>query len=196
MRRRSGSFCAGRRTSDVFARAQRRVKARERSCPMKPSPAFDLVDHTGRRVVPASFAPRNPLVFFGFTHCAVVCPRELAKLSRALDLLGNAAEDIQPIYVTVDPARDTEERLRASLAAYPRFLGLRGSAERIEQAKVSFRVFAQPVADRGAPDGYRVPHTAISYLLTPAGEFAQHFPASLTAEELSTKVRRYVHESR
>ena len=163
---------------------------------MKPSPAFDLVDHAGRRAVPASSAPRHPLVFFGFTHCAVVCPRELAKLSRALDLLGNAAEDIQPIYVTVDPARDTEERLRAYLAAYPRFLGLTGSAERIEQAKASFRVFAQPVADPGAPDGYRVPHTAISYLLTPAGEFAQHFPASITAEELSTKVRRYLHESR
>ena len=135
-------------------------------------------------------------MFFGFTHCAVVCPRELAKLSRALDLLGNAAEDVQPIYVTVDPARDTQERLRDYLAAYPRFLGLTGSAERIEQAKASFRVFAQPVADPGAPGGYRVPHTAISYLLTPAGDFAQHFPASITSGELSTKLRRYVHESR
>ena len=134
-------------------------------------------------------------MLFGFTHCAVVCPRELAKLSRALDLLGAAADAIQPIYVTVDPARDTQERLRDYLAAYPRFLGLTGSADRIEQAKASFRVFAQPVADPGAPGAYRVPHTAMSYLLTPAGDFAEHFPASVTAEDLSTRVRRYVHES-
>src|SRR5580658_2457474 len=101
-----------------------------------PLARFELTDHHGRRVTEADFAASFKLVYFGFTHCRVVCPRSLNKLSRALDALGKQAENIQALYITVDPARDTPERMREHLTHnYPRFTGLTGSQEEIDAAK-------------------------------------------------------------
>lgn len=151
--------------------------------------AFDLVDHHGTPVDAGSWAGAWLLVQFGFTSCRVVCPRALAKLTAALDELGDAAEQVRPLYVSVDPDRDTPEVMRAFLtASYPRFTGLTGTAEQVDAAKRAFRVFARRRADPEDPDGYAVPHTAITYLVDPAGRLAHHWPdtadASTIAEEL------------
>src|SRR5882762_1597942 len=89
--------------------------------------SFQLVDHHGRAVTEASYHGRFALLFFGFTHCCVVCPRALTKLSGVLDALGPLADRVQPLYITVDPERDTPDVMRAFLQAYPRFTGLTGS---------------------------------------------------------------------
>lgn len=138
--------------------------------------AYDLVDHFGQPVTERSYAGRFQLIFFGFTHCAVVCPRELAKLTRTLDLLGEGAAQLQPLYISVDPDRDTPARMRAFLADYhPSFVGLTGTHAQVDRAKASFRVFARRKEDAEAPGGYVVPHTAFTYLLDREARYLAHF---------------------
>jgi len=144
---------------------------------------FSLIDEAGRMVDEMSVRGKYTLIFFGFTHCRVVCPRALGKLTRVLDRLGPLAGKVQPLYITVDPERDTPDVLRAFLKEhYPRFIGLTGSREQIDRAKRAFRVFAQR-RDAGAGD-YVIPHTAITYVLDPAGRFIDHWPDSLDEDTL------------
>ena len=154
--------------------------------------SFQLLDHHGRAVTEASYHGGFALLFFGFTHCRVVCPRALAKLSGVLDALGPTADRIQPLYITVDPERDTPEVMRAFLQSWPRFTGLTGSRQQIDEAKRAFRVFAERAADPDDKDGYAVPHTAISYLLDPAGDVVAHFTDALPPDEMIARLKARV----
>jgi protein SCO1 len=159
------------------------------------TPAFTLIDHHGSPVSAESYRGRWMLVFFGFTHCKAVCPRALRRLSDALDALGplgDGAPQVCPLYITVDPDRDSPEVMREFLAAYPRFTGLTGSAEAIEEAKRAFRVFARRRDDPADPDGYAVPHTAITYLISPSGEYADHFTDAVTAADVAAGLRGHL----
>jgi protein SCO1/2 len=141
-----------------------------------PTAEFSLTDQFGRRVDQSTYRGRYLLVYFGFTHCKVVCPRSLSKLSSVLARLGDAASTVTPLYITVDPARDIPEVMRSYLEqSYPRFTGLTGTEAEIEAAKQSFRVFAERKSDDEDPDGYVVPHTAIAYLMSPDGAYLAHF---------------------
>ena len=145
--------------------------------------AFSLVDHHGTPVDAGSWPGRWLLVQFGFTSCRVVCPRALAMLGSALDALDDdVVARVQPLYVSVDPERDTPEVVRAFLeASYPRFTGLTGTPEQVEAAKRTFRVFARRRPDPEDPDGYAVPHTAFTYLVDPGGHLARHWPDTADA---------------
>ena len=129
------------------------------------------------------------LVYFGFTHCKVVCPRSMAKLSQVLDSLGGDADRLTPLYVTVDPARDTPAVMRAYIEANcPRFTGLTGSTEQIDAAKRAFRVFAQRRDDPDDPDGYDVPHSAVAYLMGPDGGYRDHFAESVAQDVVRGRI--------
>jgi protein SCO1 len=154
---------------------------------------FALVDHFGQPANEHSFGQRHLLVFFGFTHCAVVCPRELAKLSAALARLGSLAERIQPLYITVDPQRDDPAAMRACAERYSGgFLGLTGTVAQVEAAKKSYRVFAKPVQDADAPGGYVVPHTAFAYLMAPGGRYLAHLSDSLGVDAVVERLRLHL----
>jgi len=153
-----------------------------------PTTRFSLTDHNGRQVTEADYRGRFLIVYFGFTHCRVVCPRSLTKLSTALAQLGSRADAIVPLYVTVDPQRDTPDVMRRYLEAYPRFTGLTGSLDAIEAAKAAFRVYAQRKADPHDPDGYAVPHTAIAYFMSPDGRYLDHFSDALDEAELVGRI--------
>ncbi|WP_445189020.1 SCO family protein [Pseudonocardia sp. Cha107L01] len=146
---------------------------------------FSLTDHNGTPVTNESYRGRFLVVFFGFTHCRVVCPRALTTLSAVLDELGSRADQFQGLYVTVDPDRDTPATMKAFLEAnYPHFTGLTGTADQIDAAKKEFRVFARRVADPEERDEYVVPHSAITYVLDRSGSFLTHFTESTGADEL------------
>jgi protein SCO1/2 len=114
-----------------------------------------------------------------------VCPAALGLLTRCLDRLGDAADRIQPLYVTVDPDRDTPDVMRQFLGEkYPRFLGLTGSATEIAAAKNDFKVFAQKKLDAAEPDGYSVPHTAFTFILDKQGDYLGHFANGATEDEI------------
>lgn len=152
--------------------------------------AFDLVDHHGTPVDAGSYRGSWLLVQFGFTSCRVVCPRALTKLTAALDRLGDDGGQVRPLYVTVDPERDTPDVMQAFLTtSYPRFTGLTGTPDQIEAAKAAFRVFARRRADPQDPDGYAVPHTAITYLVDPDGRLARHWPDTADAAAITTGLR-------
>jgi protein SCO1/2 len=124
---------------------------------------FDLIDHDGNHVTNESYAGNYVLVFFGFTQCKMVCPRALAKLSDVLDSLGERAERITALYITVDPERDTAAVMKAFLKQnYPRF-----TAER-----------------------YVVPHSAITYVLGPDGMFFTHFTDATGASDMAHALAR------
>ncbi|MCE3550670.1 SCO family protein [Pseudonocardia sp. RS11V-5] len=145
---------------------------------------YSLVDHHGTPVTERTYRGRWQLVQFGFTSCRVVCPRALAKLDDVLDRLGAHAAAVAPLYVTVDPDRDTPERMKAFLGAtHPRFTGLTGTAQQTGDAAASFRVFTRR---RATPAGYDVQHTAITYLLDPDAAPARYWSDTRTAEAIAT----------
>ncbi|WP_064742817.1 SCO family protein [Pseudonocardia spinosispora] len=146
---------------------------------------FDLIDHDGRRVTNATYHGKFPLIFFGFTHCKVVCPRALTRLTAVLDGLGERAELLEPLYITVDPERDTPGRMKQFLAAnFPRFTGLTGSEVELSAAREEFRVFARRQRDPEGIEEYVVPHSAITYLLDRSGVFLTHFTDVIETPEL------------
>lgn len=158
---------------------------------------FSLVDHHGRAVTDLAYRGHYMLVLFGFTHCRVVCPRALGRLQQVLKQLGESAERIKTLYISVDPERDTPEVMKSFLARdYPDFTGLTGSREQVDAAKRSFRVFAARKADRDDPEGYQVPHSAITYLIDPAGVFLTHFHDGLDADEIAGRLQEIISRAR
>lgn len=145
---------------------------------------FDLVDQHGRAVTEADFADRHKLVFFGFTHCPDVCPTTLARMSVVLRLLGPAAERLHPLFITVDPERDTPERLRAYARSFdPRIVYLTGTPQQVAAVLDSWWVTRARIA-AGAGD-YSMEHSAVLYLLDPPGRVVASYRWDLTEAELA-----------
>lgn len=150
---------------------------------------FSLIDHDGRDVSERTYFGKYVVIFFGFTHCKMVCPRALRRLSTVLDQLGPLADHVQPLYITVDPERDSPEVMKKFLSSdFPRFTGLTGSSQQIESAKKSFRVFSRAKADPDDPDSYQMPHSAFIYVLGPDGAYLTHFTDAVDEGELVTRM--------
>lgn len=150
---------------------------------------FALVDHDGRAVMAATYRGRHMLIFFGFTHCRKVCPETLAKLSRVLDTLEGAADSIQPLYVSVDPDRDTPEVMKAFLKdRYPRFFGLTGDRLAIDAVRSAYKVYAERAPDEEDPRGYAVPHSALVYVTDRDGDYLFHFGDGAPEEVIAKRL--------
>lgn len=150
---------------------------------------FTLTDHTGRRVSDRDFRGQYILVYFGFTFCPDVCPSGLQVMAAALDQLGPKAEKITPIFISVDPERDTPEQLAQYVPSFhPRLVGLTGTPDEIQDVTKAYRVYYRKVKDEKSTAEYTIDHTSIIYLMSPDGEFIAHFthatPASAMAEKL------------
>ena len=130
---------------------------------------FDLPDANGRRRSLADFAGKATVVFFGYTQCPDVCPTTLAELAQVKALLGADGDRVQPVFVTVDPERDTPELLRAYVGHFgDDFVALRGTPEETKATAQAFKVFYAQVPG-SAPGHYTVDHTAGSYVFDPSG---------------------------
>jgi protein SCO1/2 len=154
---------------------------------------FTLVDQTGRTVTDQDFRGRYMLVFFGFTHCPDVCPAELQVMSASLDELGPKADEIVPIFITLDPERDTQEAMGAFVKNFgSRFVGLTGSPEAIAAAADAYRVaYAKIQEDVRKPD-YSIDHTGLVYLMGKDGEYITQFPYGTPAAKMTETLRRYL----
>jgi protein SCO1/2 len=145
---------------------------------------FTLTAHTGERISDQAFRGKFMLVAFGFTHCPDVCPAELQVMTAALDEMGPAGERVQPLFITIDPERDTADHLAEYMAYFhPRFIGLTGTPEEIASVAKAYHVWYQKV-DGDSPD-YVMDHTSIMYLMDPDGAFVQHFSFGTSADTLS-----------
>lgn len=132
--------------------------------------AFTLTDHTGARVSSAELIDGPALIYFGYTFCPDVCPVDVANMARAVEFLDERGIAVTPVFITVDPARDTPESLAYYVdAMHPRMVGLTGSEAEIEAVAGKFRVYYRRVELEDSAAGYLMDHTTLTYLVTPEG---------------------------
>jgi cytochrome oxidase Cu insertion factor (SCO1/SenC/PrrC family) len=153
---------------------------------------FELVDGEGRMRTDAEFRGHHMLVFFGFTYCPDVCPTELATVGQALDLLGGRADRVQPIFISVDPERDTPEMVGQYVRHFhPRLLGLTGTEEQVAEAARAYRVYYRKNESAETTE-YLVDHSAITYLMGPDGKYVAHFSPGTRAKAMAETIRRHL----
>jgi protein SCO1/2 len=152
---------------------------------------FQLIASDGRIINERSFPSHYELLYFGYTHCRDACPTTLDALAGALDALGRRADLIQPLFVTLDPGRDTAQVLRAYLASFtPRLLGLTGTQEQISTIERAYRVSSNV---HPAPSGsYDLDHSSVLYLMSPDGHFVAPIRADAPAAEMAVTLAGYV----
>jgi protein SCO1/2 len=142
-------------------------------------------------VTDQDFRGRYMLVFFGFTHCPDICPAELQVMSESLEALGPKADQVVPIFITLDPERDTPEVMGEYVKNFgPRFVGLTGSPEAIKQAKEAYRILATKTPLGG--QDYTIDHVALAYLMDPDGKYIEHFAYGTSAAKMTETLRRYL----
>ena len=150
---------------------------------------FELIDQTGHRRTDADFRGKLVVLYFGYTYCPDVCPTELQSISLALDKLGVAAEAVQPLFVTVDPERDTPARLAEFVSSFhPRLIGLTGSPAEIRKTAIAYRTFFVK-SDATAPGDYSVDHTGFIYLVGKDGHYLGFLPPGATPDEIADAIR-------
>lgn len=150
---------------------------------------FNLVDHDGKPVTDRDFAGRPMLVMFGFTHCPDICPSGLQLMASAIDKLGDQARDITPVFITLDPERDTAARLKEYVASFhPAIRGLTGTEAEINKVAKAYRVYFKKVPLEGS-SGYTIDHSSFFYIMDRKGEFFAHVPHSSNPDALSLRLK-------
>ena len=164
---------------------------------------FTLVDETGAVVTEAGLLGKPHLVYFGFAYCPDICPTALSKLGAAQTLLRAAGDDVGYVLITVDPERDTVDKIAQYVTADPFPTGLRGftgSVEQIETAKIAYKITATKSTFDGGPVepdamDYTVNHSDIIYFMDRDGKFADFFSARSTPQDIAIRVRQELMKS-
>jgi protein SCO1/2 len=153
---------------------------------------FNLTDHTGTEVTEKTYDGDYKLIYFGFTYCPAICPTELQKISRVMSGLEksnpDAAEQIQPLFITIDPERDTVPVMQEYVRLFhPRLIGLTGTVPQIDFVKKRYRVFANKVED-GTQNDYTMDHSSFIYLMSPDDTLLGMYRTSDTADDIYTDI--------
>ncbi len=157
--------------------------------PPQDVPAVRLLGSDGQLHAVTDFRGKVTVVFFGYTHCPDVCPTTASTITRARALLGDQANHVQFVFVSVDPERDTPERLASYLAKYdPSYLGLTGDEAAIQELATAFGVHYAKVESSSAL-GYVVEHTASTFVLDREGRLRAVLPFGLTPEQVASDLR-------
>lgn len=151
---------------------------------------FQLIDQTGKPRSDRDFRGQLMLVYFGFTYCPDVCPTDLMAIGQALEQLGPDANALQPIFITLDPERDTAEHLAEYVPLFhPRLLGLTGSLDAIGTAADAYKVYFAKAAIGKAAGDYTIDHTSFIYLMDRDGKYLGFFPPGTSAERMVEIIR-------
>jgi len=154
---------------------------------------FTLTSHTGKRVSDKDFRGRYMLVYFGFTFCPDICPAELQVITNALEKLGPKGEKVVPIFITVDPKRDTVKQMADYVSNFhERLVGLTGTPEEIRAVARAYRVYFAEVKDESSSAGYTVDHTSIVYLMGPEGEYLTHFTYGTGPDKMAAGIAKHL----
>jgi cytochrome oxidase Cu insertion factor (SCO1/SenC/PrrC family) len=150
---------------------------------------FTLTNQHGKRVSLSDFRGKVVLLYFGFTYCPDVCPVDLAVIAETLKSLGKSGDQVQPLFVTLDPARDTRELLRGYVAAFhPRIVALTGSEDEIRRVATAYKVFFEKVTPTDSKT-YFVDHSAFTFLLDREGKYVLFFPPGTPPKRMTARVR-------
>ena len=157
---------------------------------------FALIDHTGKPRTDTEFRGKLMLVYFGFTLCPDVCPTDLMAMGQAIDKLGAAGDAVQPLFVTVDPERDTPTHLADYVPSFhPRLIGLTGDAAQIRDAARAYRVYYAKV-DLGAGAEYTVDHSGFIYLMDRNSKYLGFFPPGTPVDRMAAVLKTHLSAQR
>ena len=157
------------------------------------SAQFTLQTAGNKTIRAADLRGKYLLVYFGFTHCPDVCPTTLLLMSNVIGQLGDSAKAIQPIFITVDPERDTPDAAAEYAGHFGKgFLGLSGTADQIKLAADNFKVYYSKITQTDSALGYVVDHSGFIYLMGPDGNYITHFASTVSEAELKKELQRYV----
>ena len=150
---------------------------------------FQLTDQNGQRVTERSFGV-PALLYFGFMTCPAICPTDLAKMARiSRQLQQQQGITVRPIFVTIDPERDTPSKLKEYVSYFASgFVGLTGSAQEITRITDAFHVYYKKVPSGDKPDQYMMDHSTILFLLDSQGRYLMHFGRGLDEKEIEKQV--------
>jgi protein SCO1/2 len=155
---------------------------------------FTLVNGDGNRVTDQQFHGKFMLVYFGYTYCPDVCPTTLSAVGDAMDKLGTNAGKVQPLFITVDPRRDTPEVVKQYAAAFsPRLIGLTGTPDEIAKVAKEYRVYYTEHRTGPGPNDYSMDHSSVLYLMGPNGQFVAPIRADASGDQMATQIEKYLH---
>jgi protein SCO1 len=152
---------------------------------------FELLNGKGETVTDADILTKPSLVYFGYTFCPDICPLDNARNAEAVDILEERGIDVTPVFISIDPERDTPE-VMAEMAAnlHPKMVGLTGSAEQVKAAAQAYKVFYRKPPSED--EYYLMDHTTFTYLMLPGLGFADFFKRETTADAMADRVACFV----
>lgn len=150
---------------------------------------FSLKDQNGKNRKNSDFKNQLLVIYFGYSYCPDICPTALSSLSKALEILGEKSNRLQPLFITVDPGRDTEAVLKSYVQTFhPRLLGLYGTEQEIDALKKQYRIYAEkatpPHTDTHDPN-YLIDHSSLIYVVKPDGTYLTHFSHETSPAEMA-----------
>jgi cytochrome oxidase Cu insertion factor (SCO1/SenC/PrrC family) len=152
---------------------------------------FTLTDQSGKRRSDAEFRGKLMIVYFGYTYCPDVCPTDLMSITQALDALGSAAQDVQPVFITIDPERDSKVLADYVSAFHHSLVGLTGSPDEIRNVANAYKAFYVKVKDERSGD-YSIDHAGVIYLMGRNGEYLGFMPPQTGPDRLTEVLRKYL----
>jgi protein SCO1 len=156
---------------------------------------FTLTDQYGRLRSLEDFKGKLVLLYFGYAFCPDVCPTDLAAMAQAIRALGAQGDKVSPVFVTLDPERDTQELLRNYVAAFhPRFVALRGTEDEVRRVATAYKVYFEKVTPPGS-SAYLIDHMAFVFLLDRDGKYLAFFPPGTSAERMAAMLREVLAEA-
>lgn len=155
--------------------------------------AFSLINQDNKAVTDKDFTGKYMLVYFGFTSCPMICPTDMSDITLALNSLDeNQLAKIQPIFISVDPKRDTPEKIKEFISSFhPKFIGLTGTKEQVDTAEKAYKVYAKEIEEEGKED-YTMDHSAYTYLMGTDGKYLAHFGHEQTADEIAAGLKTHL----
>ena len=151
---------------------------------------FRLTDHSGKSRTMGDFRGKAVVIFFGYTHCPDVCPTTLSEMRQVMQILGNDAKRLQVLFVTVDPARDTQELLSKYVPSFhPSFLGLYGDPAATEKVARDFKIFYR-ISPGKTADSYTVDHNAASLVFDPQGRLRLFINYGMGADKIAPDIKK------
>jgi cytochrome oxidase Cu insertion factor (SCO1/SenC/PrrC family) len=154
--------------------------------------SFTLIDQNGATRRDSDFRGKVMLVYFGYTYCPDACPTTLQAISQTLDIIGDQASKVQPIFISVDPARDTPDQLKSYAANFhPGILYLTGAPETLKQVESEYHIYVAKVPQAGSDD-YLIDHSSIIYVMGTNGRYLAAMPAGLPPKVMAATLQRYL----
>ena len=159
-------------------------------------PEYSLINQAGESVSEKTYADEYQMVYFGFTFCPDICPTELQKITETLNNTSpKIVEQIQPIFISVDPERDTSEVLKQYLSSFhPKFVGFTGTEKQVDVAIDGFKIYAAKIDDPELSD-YMINHSSYIYLIAPNGDLLALYKKDDTPDDIKAGLEKFIKES-